>query len=123
MYDIPQRLDQEIFKASWAQYVQYRKELKKPLTSIGANRIFHKLSEWGYSPQEAAMALDQSIDAGWTGVFQLRKKAEGRLDGRIYFWRHNNKEEISDEEYDRLKYVFKERLRYNENHRCYYVHG
>lgn len=119
---IPEALNLQPFPIAWAQFCQYRKEKKKDITSFGAKLILNKLVQWNYTPEQAAESLNQSMECGWTGVFELRKnKKEGRLDGKIYLWKHNGKEEISDEKYDQLKIKYKGDLVYSEDYKCFFI--
>lgn len=61
----------EKFKEAWSDWGQFRKEIKKKLTSIAIDRQLKKLAE--YKSEETAVAvIYQSIEKTWTGLFDLK---------------------------------------------------
>lgn len=54
----------------WETFAITRKQLHKPLTAIARDRILTKLRAWPV--ETATLALKQSNDNGWTGVFEPR---------------------------------------------------
>ena len=121
--NIPESLDFQPFIQTWLDYCQYRKQIiKKPISQFSAKIIFNKFLKWKYTPEQATESLEQSMEGTWTGVFEVHKnKREGRLDGKIYLWKHNGKEEISDEKYDQLKLKYKGDLVYSEDYKCFFI--
>lgn len=74
-------LDREV----WQGFVELRKKKgqKAPLTAYGARLILRKLDRLqadGYDPNAC---LEQSIERGWSGVFETPSKpALGQIDGK-----------------------------------------
>lgn len=60
-------LSSPLFMQAWNEFVAYRKESKKTLTPLAANKIIKKLSL--YDEQVSICALNRSIENSWTGVF------------------------------------------------------
>lgn len=66
-------LDCDEFLNTWGEFVQFRKELRKPLTETGGKRLLKKLSQ--HSTPDAIAMLEQSIENGWQGVFDVKGPA------------------------------------------------
>lgn len=60
-------LEDEQFMAVLEDFIQYRKEVKTPLTKVAVSRLSNKLNP--YSVEICTKALDRSIINGWRGVF------------------------------------------------------
>jgi hypothetical protein len=72
---LPDNLLEDIkFLEVWIDWVEYRKEIKKPLTNVAAKRQIKLLSR--YSIQVATAMADQSINMGWRGIFPLNENHE-----------------------------------------------
>jgi hypothetical protein len=68
---------------AWAAFVAHRKALRKPLTAQAAKLAIAKVDELRRQGHEPQAVLEQSILAGWQGLFPLRpeaKKPDGGLD-------------------------------------------
>jgi DNA-binding MarR family transcriptional regulator len=74
--DLPARLDTPDFRAAWDEWQQYRRELRKPLTSATARRQLAELAAAG--PETAAAMLRQSIGRGWHSIFPLKDETDGK---------------------------------------------
>jgi DNA-binding IscR family transcriptional regulator len=70
---VPQWLNPAI----WAEYVTHRKQLGKPLTEIAAGRLIGKLEKLQQEGHDPTEVIEQSLDNGWVGVFELRRKGNG----------------------------------------------
>ena len=66
--NLPDFIDAELF----ANFIQHRKEIKKPLTPHAKNLIIKKLSDFNSRGLDANKALENSIINGWQGVFEPR---------------------------------------------------
>lgn len=66
---IPKHIDYRI----WCDFVEMRKQIKKPLTERAATLLINKLVGFGLSGNES---LEQSIASGWSSVFPV-KQANG----------------------------------------------
>jgi len=71
-------------KKTWEEYLEMRKEIKKPLLEKSFPRVWkelEKLKNLGHSPEGV---LDQSIRNTWQGVFEIKKPFnQGGKDGGI----------------------------------------
>ena len=58
---------------TWKDFTEHRKTLKSPLSKKACELIFKKLEAWksgkGWNPDDI---LNQSIENGWKGVFELK---------------------------------------------------
>ena len=62
----------------WIQWEQHRKEIRQKLTPTTEERQLKKLSK--YPLDIATKMLEQSMDNGWTGIFELKDKASPKYD-------------------------------------------
>ncbi len=56
------------FKEAWTKWVEYRKEIKKPMKATTIREQLKMMAGWG-SEQKCVQAIDKSIVNGWQGVF------------------------------------------------------
>lgn len=61
-------LDTPAFRDSWQSWVVYRSERRAKLTPSTIKRQLATLARWG--PTQAIAAIEQSISAGWVGLFE-----------------------------------------------------
>lgn len=52
---------------AWEEYIQHRKELKKPFTPLAYKKLINKLLD--YDKQTIILAINRSIENDWTGIF------------------------------------------------------
>ncbi len=52
------------FSKSWEEFIQHRKQIRKPLTSLAARNILDSLSE---RPKDASDAVEMAIRRSWQG--------------------------------------------------------
>lgn len=57
---------------TWSRYVAHRKAKRAPLTDEASRLLFLKLTTLREAGQDPAAVIDQSIENGWTGLFELR---------------------------------------------------
>ncbi len=62
----PKHVDYRI----WCDFVEMRKQIKKPLTERATSLIINKLIGFGLLANES---LEQSIEAGWSSVFAVKQ--------------------------------------------------
>ena len=67
-------LEDKEFLEVWLDWIEYRTEIKHPLTKIAAKRQIKLLSK--FSPSASTAMVDQSINRGWRGIFQLDRNHE-----------------------------------------------
>src|SRR5574343_400244 len=66
--DLPIKLaNNSSIQKAWNEYVQHRKELKKPITTLAYKKIINKILL--FSEQEIIQAINRSIENHWTGIF------------------------------------------------------
>ena len=70
---LPTKLDSELFRSSWKEWEQHRKEKKQGLTATTRSKQLSKLAEMGES--RAIVAISYSITNGWTGIFEPKSNA------------------------------------------------
>ena len=64
-------LDTPEFRAAWAEWETFRREIKKPLTRSTAVK---QLADLAKTPADAAARIEQSIRNGWRGLFEFKAK-------------------------------------------------
>ena len=57
---------------AWTEFVEHRRETKKPLTERAAKTNLKKLSQFRSKGQDPRAVIDQTIAAGWTGLFEVK---------------------------------------------------
>ena len=70
--ELPPELDTEEFRTSWNDWVEHRKQMRKPMTEICMSRQLAKLQKWAneYGVGYAIASIEQSIErGGWQGLF------------------------------------------------------
>ena len=66
----------DAFKAEWAEWDTFRRKINKKLTEPTIKRQIKKLEGFGH---DAAIAvIEQSIDQGWAGLFELKDDKRGQ---------------------------------------------
>ena len=65
---LPLPFDDPDFIDAWSDWIQHRKEKKKPLTPTSMKLQLQTLKEMGLD--RAIRAIDHSIEKGWTGIFE-----------------------------------------------------
>ena len=59
------------FKETWADWIQHRKEIKKPLTHTTIKRQFKELED--LTEKESIARIEQSIKNSWAGLFPTKE--------------------------------------------------
>ena len=59
---------------AWDEFLQHRREIRKPLTALAAKKAANLLSE--HSPAEQRQMVDDSIRNRWTGLFPPKNKRQ-----------------------------------------------
>jgi DNA replication protein DnaD len=59
------------FKETWADWIQHRKEIKKPLTHTTIQRQFKELED--LTEKESIARIEQSIKNSWAGLFPTKE--------------------------------------------------
>ena len=66
--ELPDELDTPEFRQVWAEWIQHRIELKKPMKPTSAKTLLTKLAKAG--ERKAIESITHSIANGWQGVFE-----------------------------------------------------
>jgi hypothetical protein len=65
---LPPVLDTPEFRAAWADWLQHRRETRKPVRPKTAEKQLAQLAAWG--PDRAVKAIEHSTRQGWQGIFE-----------------------------------------------------
>ncbi len=76
--DFPAELGSEEFRSAWMAWEGYRREKKKALTPSTRRRQLKMLARMG--TDQAIRSIDQSITAGWVGLFEPKDNGKPTLD-------------------------------------------
>jgi len=66
-FELPDYINPDVWKA----FVEHRKKLRAPMTDNAKNLIISKMDKLSGNPNSI---LNQSIESGWKGVFELKKE-------------------------------------------------
>ena len=70
--DLPPYIDPEL----WSDFVQSRKEMKKPMTPTAQKRALKLLVKFQNEGRDPNESLERSIINGWRGVFPAERKQQ-----------------------------------------------
>ncbi|MFZ1935616.1 MAG: hypothetical protein WCB27_07225 [Thermoguttaceae bacterium] len=65
-----------MFKEAWGRWTAHRKEIGKALTPSTTKAQLKKLATLGVT--RAVIAIDHSIENGWTGLFEPSTNGNGQ---------------------------------------------
>jgi hypothetical protein len=65
---IPTELDTPAFRKAWAEWREYRGQIKKPLKPLSLRKQLEELASW--RPERAIAAIEHSIARGYQGIFE-----------------------------------------------------
>ncbi len=74
----PPSLDTQAFREAWTRWMDYRREIRKPLTPTTVAAQLKKLAVLG--PDAAVASIDQSIGNGWRGLFPVEAQNRGAVE-------------------------------------------
>ncbi len=63
----------EAFDVLWQDWLKYRIEIKKPLTTVAVKRQFNQFEKWGID--KSMKAIENSIGHGWRGIFEPKQES------------------------------------------------
>ena len=75
--DLPKELDTPYFREAWSEWVQHRKEKRKPLRPTMVKQQLREMTDWGV--QRSVDAIRYTIGRGWEGLKE-QEGAGGRHD-------------------------------------------
>lgn len=65
---ISSELDTPDFRAAWQEWIDHRREIRKPVTARAARSALRRIATFG-GHDAAVAALDHSVAAGYQGIF------------------------------------------------------
>jgi hypothetical protein len=68
-YNVVLPFESDLFKAAWNTWVDYKKEIKKPITSAAAKLQVDKLKD--VSELVGIRMINKAIESGWQSLFKL----------------------------------------------------
>lgn len=71
----PLPFDSESFSKAWSSWIDYRKQLKKPLKDATVKAQWNEFIKWG--EQKSIQSIEQSIKNGWQGLFDVNRSFNG----------------------------------------------
>jgi hypothetical protein len=71
----PLPFSSEAFGKAWQSWIDYRKELKKPLKDSTVKAQWNEFVKWGEA--KSISSIEQSIKNGWQGLFEPNKSFGG----------------------------------------------
>lgn len=81
MPPLPRQLDTPEFREAWQDWLKYRAERRQGITPTTAKAQLAKLANAG--PSSAVAMIHQSIENGWQGLFEVRKRREDMTEDEI----------------------------------------
>ena len=73
----------EELKEAVKDFIEFRKEKKKPLTARGFELFIRKLEKLASNDEMKIKIIEQSIENSWTGVFPLHFDAEESVRAKV----------------------------------------
>lgn len=67
--------ESEAFSKAWLSWINYRKEIKKPIKESTIKAQWREFVKWG--EQKSIIAIEQSILNGWQGLFEPARTVGG----------------------------------------------
>jgi len=78
--EIPKELDSPEFQAAWSEWLQHRREIKKPATPTAQRKALAALTVMG--PARAIAAINHSVANGWQGIFEPNGESTNGIHGK-----------------------------------------
>ena len=94
--NLPPKLEEQ----DWLDFVQHRKEIKKPMTDTAKRRMLKKLYEMGQAGEPIAQCMERSMVNGWADVYCMPPdlRQSGRPQSHRDFEKEPEPEPISEEQ-------------------------
>lgn len=103
----------EEFKEAVRDFIEFRKEKKKPLTARGFELFMRKLEKLAEDEDMKIKIIEQSIENSWTGVFPLHFDAEEPVRAKVKpsgFNNFTNNRKLTEEDIKAIKQMKRESL-------------
>lgn len=65
-----------MMKTTWLDWVEHRRQMRKPMTAIASRQQIAQLCKWG--EDRAIENIARAIRSGWQGIYDDRKQNRGR---------------------------------------------
>lgn len=73
---VPKELDTKRFQKAWGEWTAYRRERRLTMTVRTLTAQLKKLA--GMGEADAVASIAESITSGWQGIFELKRKSNGK---------------------------------------------
>ena len=70
--ELPNYIDPEL----WADYIQHRKEIRKPMSATNKRYCLRKLARFHKAGQDVNACIEQTLEGGWQGIFEYTVPVE-----------------------------------------------
>lgn len=101
------------FIEAWTEWVDFRKEIKKKLTKLSAKRQITFL----INQPEPIKCINQSIQNGWTGLFEVSQKQAGKIIQNEYTYQELSEMSSKMSKEERVKFWDKYEIQENKKWR------
>ena len=71
----PLPFESEAFSKAWQSWIDYRKQIKKPIMEATMNAQWKEFAKWGES--KSIISIEMSIKNGWQGLFEPARSQGG----------------------------------------------
>lgn len=71
----PLPFESEAFSKAWMSWIDYRKEIKKPIKQTTMTAQWKEFAKWGES--KSIISIEMSIKNGWQGLFEPARSMSG----------------------------------------------
>tara|TARA_B100001063_G_scaffold244727_1_gene278315 strand:- start:1196 stop:1993 length:798 start_codon:yes stop_codon:yes gene_type:complete len=72
-------LPEFLSKSLWLEFIQHRKDIKKPLTDLATKKLINQLTKDYANGCDVEDAINMSITSRWAGVFPKQRGQNGRM--------------------------------------------
>ncbi len=77
---IPAYAEDPVLNAAICEFIDFRKQIKAPMSDIALTKMLSKLEKIGKSDHERIEILNESMANGWKGIFPLDKPRKHEID-------------------------------------------
>lgn len=80
VFELPESLNTKAFNTAWTDWLEDRRERKKPVTKLAAKLQLKKCEAWGV--EKAITYINTAIEKGWSGLFEPNGNHYGKVTER-----------------------------------------
>ena len=77
---IAEYTDNEELRETLTAFIQYRKDIRKPMNENTVKLMLNKLNKLGQTDAERIEVLNQSMVNGWQGIFELKREVKSQAE-------------------------------------------